>query len=152
MEVERRRRTLAEQLAASSSPSPNLRDLLKRHHDHPDLNQRPSSPPVSSAATARTLLDVIQDEREEQPQARTSLMALLEEADRSALVEVKEEEEEEKGGKEGSKCCVCMERGKGAAFIPCGHTFCRICSRELWIGRRRCPLCNALIHEVLDIY
>ncbi|XVF31808.1 hypothetical protein REPUB_Repub17cG0024900 [Reevesia pubescens] len=22
-------------------------------------------------------------------------------------------------------CCVCMERKKGAAFIPCGHTFCR---------------------------
>ncbi|KMZ75569.1 RING/U-box superfamily protein [Zostera marina] len=73
-----------------------------------------------------------------------------------------EEEEEEEEGKLGSNrnkkdnivqnCCVCMVRRKGAAFIPCGHTFCRICSRELWISRGNCPICNGFILEILDIF
>ncbi|KAM0835522.1 hypothetical protein ACQ4PT_062879 [Festuca glaucescens] len=41
---------------------------------------------------------------------------------------------------------------KGAAFIPCGHTFCRGCACELLAGRGRCPLCNAAIVDVLDIF
>ncbi|CAN1124264.1 Probable E3 ubiquitin-protein ligase XBOS34 [Linum perenne] len=49
-------------------------------------------------------------------------------------------------------CCVCMERDKGAAFIPCGHTFCRICSKDLWARRGCCPICNRQITEILDIY
>lgn len=49
-------------------------------------------------------------------------------------------------------CCVCMIRSKGAAFIPCGHTFCRLCSRELWVQRGNCPLCNTTILQVLDIF
>jgi Zinc finger, C3HC4 type (RING finger) len=49
-------------------------------------------------------------------------------------------------------CCVCMVRHKGAAFIPCGHTFCRLCSRELWVSRGNCPLCNGFIQEILDIF
>ncbi|KHN03506.1 hypothetical protein glysoja_004532, partial [Glycine soja] len=49
-------------------------------------------------------------------------------------------------------CCVCMGRKKGAAFIPCGHTFCRVCSRELWLNRGTCPLCNRSILEILDIF
>ncbi|KAG2248988.1 hypothetical protein Bca52824_088616 [Brassica carinata] len=51
-----------------------------------------------------------------------------------------------------SVCCVCMGRKKGAAFIPCGHTFCRVCSRELWLNRGSCPLCNRPIIETLDIF
>ncbi|CAH8388065.1 unnamed protein product [Eruca vesicaria subsp. sativa] len=49
-------------------------------------------------------------------------------------------------------CCVCMGREKGAAFIPCGHTYCRVCSREIWINRGSCPLCNRSIFDVLDLY
>ncbi|KAG5614069.1 hypothetical protein H5410_013893 [Solanum commersonii] len=86
---------------------------------------------------------------------RMSLMRLLE------VTEVYEgellmEKEEEGGGGVGvgsdSVCCVCMRRKKGAAFIPCGHTFCRVCSRELWVNRGYCPLCNRSILEILDIY
>lgn len=51
-----------------------------------------------------------------------------------------------------SVCCVCMDRKKGAAFIPCGHTFCRVCSRELWVNRGTCPICNRPIIEILDIF
>ncbi|GAV90756.1 zf-C3HC4_3 domain-containing protein, partial [Cephalotus follicularis] len=49
-------------------------------------------------------------------------------------------------------CCLCMERDKGAAFIPCGHTFCRVCSRELWVNRRSCPICTRSILQILDIF
>ncbi|XWS19352.1 hypothetical protein CRYUN_Cryun31cG0008200 [Craigia yunnanensis] len=54
---------------------------------------------------------------------RVTLMRLLEEVDGGGGEEV-----EGKGGVEmgnDSMCCVCMGRKKGAAFIPCGHTFCR---------------------------
>lgn len=49
-------------------------------------------------------------------------------------------------------CCVCMGREKGAAFIPCGHMYCRVCSREIWMNRGTCPLCNRSIFDVLDLY
>ncbi|KAL6497882.1 hypothetical protein OROHE_026909 [Orobanche hederae] len=98
----------------------------------------------------------------EQP-VRMSLMALLAESDRlmglegSGYVvdeEVAEEEESAAAllGGEYNGCCVCMVRHKGAAFIPCGHTFCRLCSRELWVRRGNCPLCNNYIQEILDIF
>ncbi|GAB4830221.1 hypothetical protein Ancab_019863 [Ancistrocladus abbreviatus] len=109
-----------------------------------------------------------------QQPVRMSLMDLLEETDRQAGIqgptyrldddedgedeedEEEEEEEEEEvkggGGKGEYSCCVCMVRHKGAAFIPCGHTFCRLCSRELWVQRGHCPLCNGFILEILDIF
>ncbi|KAI3680484.1 hypothetical protein L6452_35255 [Arctium lappa] len=74
---------------------------------------------------------------------RMSLMRLLEETD---------DQDEKLGMGMDLVCCVCMGRKKGAAFIPCGHTFCRVCSRELWLNRGTCPLCNRSITEILDIY
>ncbi|GAV61237.1 zf-C3HC4_3 domain-containing protein [Cephalotus follicularis] len=67
---------------------------------------------------------------------RVSLMKLLQETDGGDGME--------NGGFLGSDqvCCVCMVRKKGAAFISCGHTFCRVCSREMWLNRGSCPLCN----------
>lgn len=81
---------------------------------------------------------------------RVSLMRLLEEEERETV----EKEEREGGGVAGSDsvCCVCMVRKKGAAFVPCGHTFCRVCSRELWLNRGSCPLCNTPILQILDIF
>ncbi|KAK9084754.1 hypothetical protein Sjap_025165 [Stephania japonica] len=78
------------------------------------------------------------------PVERVSLMRLL----------VEESAEGGGGGGEGNDrvCCVCMMRGKGAAFIPCGHTFCRVCSREVWLNRGACALCNRPINEILDLY
>ncbi|XP_042489917.1 uncharacterized protein LOC122069921 [Macadamia integrifolia] len=123
---------------------------------------------------------VVEEVREEQPVVETeqsaveeaeapvrmSLMALLEETDRQSGIlgstlmgDMADEEEEEvyvdvddegRGGE--YVCCVCMVRHKGSAFIPCGHTFCRLCSRELWVSRGNCPLCNGFILEILDIF
>nr|GMD23334.1 E3 ubiquitin-protein ligase LUL4 [Ipomoea batatas]GMD26318.1 E3 ubiquitin-protein ligase LUL4 [Ipomoea batatas] len=99
--------------------------------------------------------------RVDQP-ARLSLMALLAETDREMGIDgaayvLGEEETEDETAADGGKfildnCCVCMVRHKGAAFIPCGHTFCRLCSRELWVQRGSCPLCNNSISEILDIF
>ncbi|KAI4371161.1 hypothetical protein MLD38_019427 [Melastoma candidum] len=72
----------------------------------------------------------------------TPLMRLLEEDGRGGELE----------RSEWGCCCVCMGRQKGSAFIPCGHTFCRVCSREVWVNRGTCPLCNRPIHEILDIF
>ncbi|XP_022727885.1 uncharacterized protein LOC111283580 [Durio zibethinus] len=99
---------------------------------------------------------------------RMSLMDLLEETDRQMGLsgsrytvgdddDYYKEEEKEIVVIEASRgieytCCVCMIRHKGAAFIPCGHTFCRLCSRELWVQRGSCPLCNGFILEILDIF
>ena len=130
----------------------------------------PAPPPPPPAAAAA-------DEEEEQEQ-RVSLMALLEQTDRQwsavpgATTQPEEEEEDSAAlealepvdddaelepeaagrGVVAGYCCVCMARAKGAAFIPCGHTFCRACARELLAGRGRCPLCNAAIVDVLDIF
>ncbi|KAI3806154.1 hypothetical protein L1987_22047 [Smallanthus sonchifolius] len=98
---------------------------------------------------------------------RMSLMSLLE-VEGSAYLDGDDDEKEEgeeeaaaveEGGGDGASggykynnCCVCMVRHKGAAFIPCGHTFCRLCSRELFVKRASCPLCNNLILEILDIF
>ncbi|XP_047071771.1 uncharacterized protein LOC124680762 [Lolium rigidum] len=131
----------------------------------------PMPPPEASQAT---------DQEEEEEQAeRVSLMALLEQTDRqwSAVAAAPSEQdptaaaESDPSGQDafgpeddadlpargagaagGGCCCVCMARAKGAAFIPCGHTFCRGCARELLAGRGRCPLCNAAIVDVLDIF
>lgn len=112
---------------------------------------------------------------EEEQGERVSLMALLEQTDRQwsagagaaapreeedvagaeALELVEDDTEPGAGAGRGvvaGCCCVCMARAKGAAFIPCGHTFCRACARELLAGRGRCPLCNAAIVDVLDIF
>lgn len=91
---------------------------------------------------------------------RMSLMSLLAETDREMGLDgssymLDEEEEDEDGdsdGEEYNNCCVCMVRHKGAAFIPCGHSFCRLCSRELWAQSGSCPLCNNYILEILDIF
>ncbi|KAE8685322.1 Detected protein of unknown function [Hibiscus syriacus] len=94
---------------------------------------------------------------------RMSLMDFLEETEPIGPMRhttenaVDDEEYEEKNTAEASggmqhTCCVCMVRHKGAAFIPCGHTFCRVCSRELWVQRVNCPLCNGIIMEILDIF
>ncbi|KAE8730594.1 Detected protein of unknown function [Hibiscus syriacus] len=108
-------------------------------------------------------LDRALSEREaaaEEP-VRMSLMDFLEETElsgpRRTTVNAGDDEEyevkdtaEASGGMQHT-CCVCMVRHKGAAFIPCGHTFCRVCSRELWVQRGNCPLCNGIILEILDI-
>ncbi|KAJ4842892.1 hypothetical protein Tsubulata_013849 [Turnera subulata] len=103
-----------------------------------------------------------------QPKPVKTLVRLIEETDGVDLRKKKNERKDNKddndngvgvgvgvgvGGNEGDwMCCVCMERSKGAAFVPCGHTFCRVCSRELWVNRGSCPICNRSVVQILDIF
>lgn len=84
---------------------------------------------------------------------RVSLMRLLDETAERAVDDGRETEiSTALAAGSDTVCCVCMGRKRGAAFIPCGHTFCRVCSRELWLNRGSCPLCNHPISEILDIF
>ncbi|KAL1565732.1 LON peptidase N-terminal domain and RING finger protein 1-like [Salvia divinorum] len=92
-------------------------------------------------------------EGEEAP-VKMSLMSLLAENDDEYGMEEyeEEEEEEEDGGGANINCSICMVRHKGEAFDPCGHSFCRLCSREMWVQGGNCPLCNNYVLEILDIF
>ncbi|XP_020248227.1 pre-mRNA-splicing factor cwc24-like [Asparagus officinalis] len=100
--------------------------------------------------------------------AKMSLMALFEQTEGGGFGSEEDEDDDDDedyddgdddgdgddGGDEGmyNACCVCMVRHKGPAFIPCGHTFCRLCSKELFVSRGNCPLCNGFILEILNIF
>ncbi|XP_019450092.1 PREDICTED: uncharacterized protein LOC109352530 isoform X2 [Lupinus angustifolius] len=125
---------------------------------------------ASEAAAAEA--EMAAEEEEEERPMTMSLMDLLEETDREMGLEgsryilsddedFDEEDEDfdedcdDDDNGEGSMeytCCICMVKHKGSAFIPCGHTFCRMCSRELNVSRGNCPLCNNFILEILDIF
>ncbi|XP_009385146.2 putative E3 ubiquitin-protein ligase XBAT35 [Musa acuminata AAA Group] len=137
---------------------------LTNEGESEEINGSENSNPVGAAGSSSP--EAV-PAAEEQQSARVSLLALLEQTDRQwegsgqeglSLVaaavdeEVVAEDEMKGSGGVSYMCCVCMVRHKGAAFIPCGHTFCRLCSRELWVSRGNCPLCNGHILEILDIY
>lgn len=144
--------------AAAPAPGRTLLDVIREEESRPTSGGGGEGQKI----TWRSLKDRLLLRRLARPAAegagRVSLFSLLEQADGHAVPG--EEEEEESGSSssaagEGvgeSGCCVCMVRHKGAAFIPCGHTFCRVCSRELWVSRGNCPLCNGYILEILDIF
>ncbi|KAI5061624.1 hypothetical protein GOP47_0024129 [Adiantum capillus-veneris] len=129
----------------------------------------------ASASTSGTATSAIDSRAQKQPElaansARVSLMVLLHEEAAAAVESVDARDVVEEVGQQAHAvvpqeeeglvgeeplalfCCVCMVRRKGAALIPCGHTFCRICSKQLFAGRGACPLCNNLIVQLLDIF
>ncbi|XP_027337836.1 E3 ubiquitin-protein ligase complex SLX5-SLX8 subunit SLX8-like [Abrus precatorius] len=116
--------------------------------DNPVAGSDSSDEGNNHAPAGMSLMDLLEETEQE--------MDLYRMSDDDDVEEYGKEEEgggaEEKGGVVEYNCCVCMVRHKGAAFIPCGHTFCRMCSREIWVNRGNCPLCNNLILEILDIF
>ncbi|URD86969.1 RING [Musa troglodytarum] len=166
--------TLDPKLVASTRPNPDLARSVSRSVSVQNSEPGVPEPTAMSTAAERPSVngggsdEISGRENSEEPPERVSLMALLEQTDRqwdgsrseeSALAvaeaeedEVAAEEAKGRGGGMWYVCCVCMVRHKGAAFIPCGHTFCRLCSRELWLSRGSCPLCNGFILEILDIF
>ncbi|KAL5992060.1 hypothetical protein ACLOJK_012974 [Asimina triloba] len=129
--------------------------IVTEYDDAPAAEEERGS--VQSAAAAGMVVEEAEAEKA-QAQPVVSLMALLQAEGESIDMDGEdeaddyEEAEEDEEGTGEYTCCVCMVRHKGAAFIPCGHTFCRLCSRELWVSRGNCPLCNGYILEILDIF
>ncbi|KAE8714888.1 Ethylene-forming enzyme [Hibiscus syriacus] len=171
VDKERRRRSFKERLGFKvmgcccgsnwgfGSTTMNLRDEDELETEEQVRNPDPGCVNPALVSSGMNLAAALAAERHfrasHEPQGspgtplRVSLMRLLEEAE-------EEEKEKEKGRSveigSDSTCCVCMGRKKGVAFIPCGHTFYRVCSRELWWNRGSCPLCNRSILEILDIF
>ncbi|XP_042393795.1 uncharacterized protein LOC121984741 [Zingiber officinale] len=153
-------------VAAAEETPPQPRLPLTSEEGNEVINAGEDSDPSGGTVLPVPASEPEEEEEEEEEPARVSLMALLEQTDRqwsgsgmeglslvtAAADAAVEDEAESGGGATSFMCCVCMVRHKGAAFIPCGHTFCRICSRELWIIRGSCPLCNREILEILDIF
>lgn len=81
-----------------------------------------------------------------------SVVRLFEEIDGRDVVKVAANINNRGGEGIGTLCCLCTERNKGAALIPCGHTYCRVCSRAMWLKQGSCPLCNRSITEILEIF
>ncbi|PON52164.1 43kDa postsynaptic protein [Parasponia andersonii] len=142
--------------AVENSPGPICSDPDPDHPGPPSMNLAAALAAerqfrLSNEATERSAASRDNGGNETAPGTlmRVSLMRLIEETDGGDG-----RREREMSGAVGSDsvCCVCMGRKKGAAFIPCGHTFCRVCSRELWLNRGACPLCNRPILEILDIF
>ncbi|KAI3925952.1 hypothetical protein MKW98_028088 [Papaver atlanticum] len=164
--------------ASSQTQTPNQNE---NQTQTPNQNENQTQTPIQNENQTQTPIQnenqrgVVASATNENQPLRVSLMALLEETvdyNRQDLMDIEDEEgydqdqaivvdkvlhsDKEKGSAgmtiEEYKCCVCMVRPKGAAFIPCGHTFCRLCSRKLWVNRGNCPLCNSFILEILDIF
>lgn len=105
---------------------------------------------------------------------RMSLMDLLQETDREMGLEgsgygmgfdddffdddeeedeYEEDDDEEDDGNGGAfSCCICMVKHKNGPLGSCGHTFCRMCSKELMVSRGNCPTCSHFILEILDAF
>ncbi|KAH7842525.1 hypothetical protein Vadar_006375 [Vaccinium darrowii] len=127
------------------------------------IGQIPAQTGSAPPCTGMNLAAALAAERNPRPAGPTvetptlttfrTLMRLFEETDGEDRKRRKRGKDDgDGGGGVDAVCCVCMERSKGAAFIPCGHTYCRVCSREVWLNRGSCPLCNRSITEVLDIF
>ncbi|AES70946.1 E3 ubiquitin-protein ligase bre1 [Medicago truncatula] len=65
-----------------------------------------------------------------------------------------EEGEDDEDGESALEhtCSICMVKHKGTALAACGHSFCRMCSRELLVSKGNCPLCNNFVLEILEIF
>ncbi|KAF7845566.1 zinc finger, C3HC4 type (RING finger) protein [Senna tora] len=127
---------------------------------------------AAEAAAAAAAEDEEEDEEDDDEEGNgggavtMSLMDLLEETDRQMGLEGSryrmeddddeidddEDWDEEDEGALEYDCCVCMVKHRGSAFVPCGHAFCRMCSRELTVTKGNCPLCNNFILEILEIF
>ncbi|KAM3334802.1 hypothetical protein ACQJBY_029304 [Aegilops geniculata] len=116
--------------------------------DVEEEDEHNDEPPAAASTSLMALLEQTDIHLEADEDGGASQCGTIDEDGRGEGQREKEEEEEE----ELQVCCVCMVRHKGAAFIPCGHTFCRLCSRELRHTRGNCPLCNVFIQDILHIF
>jgi hypothetical protein len=50
-------------------------------------------------------------------------------------------------------CCVCMDKRKDAALVPCGHkVMCLACAQLLQARERKCPVCRRSIDNVVRVF
>ncbi|KAL1557482.1 hypothetical protein AAHA92_08053 [Salvia divinorum] len=158
-----RRSTESATATIEPSISPPMRQSTADDNGNANVNEAAEAAPEGNGSPVRMSLMALLAENDRQMGYESSAYAMDEDEPEEDVNRVIEETGTSSssaaaaafaGGKgaESENCCVCMVRHKGAAFIPCGHTFCRLCSRELWVQRGNCPLCNNFIVEILDIF
>ncbi|XP_039021426.1 uncharacterized protein LOC120153578 [Hibiscus syriacus] len=124
-----------------------------------------ASQEAAEAASAAAAVEKEEAENNGSPEGekpvKMSLMDLLGESGSSYIDEddeyCEEEEEEEVEEIVQSKgieftCCICKVNITSSAYMPCTHTFCRLCSKEFSVQRGNCPLCNGFVSEILEIF
>ncbi|PNX72745.1 zinc finger-like protein, partial [Trifolium pratense] len=170
-------RTLSRTNSSSVSSEPFRRERVVTFRDSFDDDEpgddslETSSRGLSAreAVAAQEAAEAAAEEEEAEAGPPTmSLMDLLGETDRELGLEGSryilsdededddyyDDDEEDEDGESALEqtCCICMVKHKGAALAACGHSFCRMCSRELMVAKGNCPLCNNFILEILDIF
>lgn len=51
------------------------------------------------------------------------------------------------------ECSICFERAVDCALYTCGHLcMCYECAKKQWVRLGRCPICRAVIKDVIKIY
>ena len=51
------------------------------------------------------------------------------------------------------ECCICMDRGKSHAFLPCGHLcVCMDCASFITAMRGSCPICRRDVQVGVQIF
>ncbi|VVC36220.1 Hypothetical protein CINCED_3A011791 [Cinara cedri] len=51
------------------------------------------------------------------------------------------------------ECAICFERKVDCALYTCGHLcMCYECAKKQWVRLGRCPICRAVIKDVIKIY
>lgn len=54
---------------------------------------------------------------------------------------------------ESRQCCVCMDRERSAALLPCGHVcVCTECSERLRSRGQSCPICRSRIDTSVRLF
>ncbi|KAJ6941187.1 E3 ubiquitin-protein ligase RNF26-like [Populus alba x Populus x berolinensis] len=144
----------------SETPSMPFIDMEEEEDEESAImqNQAQGGGFAAAPGAGMNLAMALAAERNSRASNVKTLMRLIEETDgvdwrtKNKTSKSRRDKEQEQGPENDWVCCVCMERKKGAAFIPCGHAFCRVCSREMWVNRGSCPICNRSILDILDIF
>ena len=54
---------------------------------------------------------------------------------------------------ESPLCCVCMDRKRSAALLPCGHVcVCVECAGRLRSREQSCPICRSRIDKFVRLF
>uniref|UniRef100_A0A7N0U960 RING-type domain-containing protein n=1 Tax=Kalanchoe fedtschenkoi TaxID=63787 RepID=A0A7N0U960_KALFE len=132
----------ADQLAAEKEQIQRVVSSVQAYRDNDEVEEEEGNADAGGGEPVKmSLMDLLGDTDEQMGWA--TYMAELEDSD---------EDEEESENAEEQTCCICMVRHKGTASALCGHTFCRLCSKELMVSRGNCPRCNGFVLEILEIF
>ncbi|KAK4749074.1 hypothetical protein SAY87_026523 [Trapa incisa] len=157
-----------------SEAEDRLRRLSMAEERQMSAREAAAAQEAAEAAAAAAAAEEDDDEEEEEGMGggkadkgeeglpRMSLMDLLGDYDEDEDEDEDEEDYEEEEEEESSEvaqdddyecsCCVCMVKHKGQPLVPCGHCYCKLCTKEMYVSRGNCPMCNDFIQEILTVF